>query len=138
MFMQAVEEVCMQKSPMTQNKKKVYVLVLFQVIVALSMSLLFLLLYGLKEALDALLGGIVAFIPNFVFASMTFATFGARQLDKTIRFFYWGEALKILLTIMLFTVIFVLRKVDFASFFLTYVFVLSTHGLVFLVSNNDN
>ena len=128
----------MQKSLMTQNKNKVYMLVLFQVIFSLSMSLLFLLLYGLKEALDAVLGGIVAFVPNFIFASMTFSTSGARQLDKTIRCFYWGEALKILLTIMLFTFIFALREIDFISFFLTYVCVLSMHGLVFLVSNNDN
>ena len=84
------------------------------------------------------MGGIAAFIPNFVFASMVFATSGARQLDKIIRYFYWGEALKILLTIIFFTLIFGLKKVDFVPFFLTYVFVLNMHWLVFLVSNNNN
>lgn len=58
-------------------------------------------LSGWIAAVSALLGGLAAVLPSFYFAYRFFAATHARQVQKIIRAFYWGELTKLLLSAFL-------------------------------------
>ncbi|QRN04984.1 F0F1 ATP synthase subunit I [Legionella sp. MW5194] len=87
------------------------------------MALVLVLFYGQHEAISALLGGLVAVLPSFFFARTLFKHQGARAAKKIINRFYAGEALKILISIGLFILVFTFYKVKPLAFFLTYIVV---------------
>lgn len=80
-----------------------------------------------ESAISALLGGIVYIIPNAYFALTLFKYQGARAARQIVNGFYKGEALKIILTIILFTLVFVVYRVKPLAFFVSYIIVLMTH-----------
>ncbi|MGB6135208.1 MAG: ATP synthase subunit I, partial [Shewanella sp.] len=82
-----------------------YKLVLVQAIVASIISILFFVMWGAQYGQSALAGAIIAVLPNFVFATLAFSHSGASSAAKVIKSFYWGEAVKMLLTIALFTLL---------------------------------
>jgi ATP synthase protein I len=43
-------------------------------------------------------GGLICVVPNIYLYSRVFAHFGARQAKNIIKAFYWGEAVKLILT----------------------------------------
>ena len=128
----------MKSSLAVTNKKIVIRLFLFQSFFCLFMMLSFYVSFGSSHAVDAFLGGMTACLPNLIFASLAFSVSGGSQLQKIMRLFYCGEALKLTLTIMMFTGIFLMKSVSFLAFFSTFISVQFMHGLVFFVSNNDN
>lgn len=93
------------------------------VVIALSLQLA----WGSKEAISALLGGLVAIIPSALFARKLFRHQGARAAREIVKGFYIGEALKIISTIALFTFVFMSFKIAPLVFFFTYIVVLMTH-----------
>ncbi len=95
-----------------------------------------LLLYDKQEAWAALLGGIVAIIPSYLFAAKLFQSQGARAAREIVRGFYIGEALKIFSTIILFTLAFSLFKIAPLPFFTTYIVVLMMHWFAPLIFAN--
>ncbi len=56
---------------------------------------------------SALLGGLIAWIPQSVFAWMVFRHRGARRMNQSVRDLMLGEGLKLGLTFVLFIVVFV-------------------------------
>ncbi|WP_051546071.1 ATP synthase subunit I [Legionella lansingensis] len=98
-----------------------------QLILSLLLALGLLLFFGEKEAISAVLGGMVAIIPSALFARKLFQYQGARAARQIVRSFYLGEALKLLSTIALFTLVFISFKIAPLAFFFTYIVVLMSH-----------
>jgi ATP synthase protein I len=61
----------------------------------------FWLLTGWVASVSAILGGLSAVLPSFYFAYRFFAVTYARQVDRILRAFYWGEVTKLLLSAFL-------------------------------------
>ena len=83
--------------------------------------------FNANSAYSALLGGLVCIIPNAFFAIKLFKYQGARAARQIVNSFYKGEALKIVLSIFLFTLVFIWCKITPLAFFTSYVLVLMTH-----------
>ena len=88
---------------------------------------------GVNAALSAFLGGIVCIVPNTYFAINLFKYQGAQSAKKIVNGFYKGEAIKIILSILLFTVVFVWIRITFLVFFLSYILILMTHWFAPLI-----
>jgi ATP synthase protein I len=106
-----------------------YKLVLVQAIVAGIISILFFVMWGAQYGQSALAGATIAVLPNFVFATLAFSHSGASSAAKVVKSFYWGEAIKMLLTIALFTLVFINMKVGFMPLFTCYSLVLVVHWI---------
>ncbi|KTD17945.1 ATP synthase subunit I [Legionella jordanis] len=102
-------------------------LLLAQLAICLAVAFCLLLFFGKKEAISAFLGGVVFIIPSALFAGTLFRYQGARAARKIVKSFYVGEALKLLSTIALFTLVFMSFKIAPLAFFFTYIVVLMTH-----------
>ncbi|WP_028389387.1 ATP synthase subunit I [Legionella fairfieldensis] len=111
-------------------------LLLIQLMISVLISLVLLLVFGKKEAISALLGGMVVIVPSFFFARKLFHYQGARSARKIVRSFYLGEAQKFFLSIILFTLIFIKLKIAPFAFFFTYITVLMSHWLAPLIFAN--
>jgi len=84
-------------------------------------------LSGTRAAGSALLGGMVYLIPNALFAIKLFKYQGARAARQIVNSFYKGEAIKIGLSMLLFTAVFMWVKIIPLAFFSAYILVLMTH-----------
>ena len=62
--------------------------------------------WGYNHAYSALLGAVIAIIPNLIFGKKAFKYSGARQSQQVIDSFYQGEKLKIVITAILFALTF--------------------------------
>jgi ATP synthase protein I len=102
-------------------------LLIAQLIISLLLALGMLLFFGKKEATSAILGGMVAIIPSALFAKKLFQYQGARAARQIVKGFYFGEALKILSTIALFSWVFMSFRIAPLAFFFTYIVVVMTH-----------
>lgn len=58
-----------------------------------------------------LVGGLIAVLPNLLFATLAFAKAGASAARQIQKAFYLGETLKWLLTIVLFVLVYLYLKV---------------------------
>ncbi len=67
---------------------------------------LVLLPFGTIAAVSAAAGGIACLVPNAYFASRAFRYSGARSAMLILNSFYSGQAMKLLLTALIFTLIF--------------------------------
>lgn len=76
---------------------------------------------GTKAAMSALLGGMVSIIPSAYFASVLFRHQGAHAAKKIVSSFYKGEALKIMLSVTLFALVFKFFNVIPLVFFAVYI-----------------
>lgn len=93
----------------------------------LSITVLFaaiaLLLSSTTAAMSALLGGMVSIVPTAYFAIKLFRYQGARAARQIVNSFYKGEALKLILTIALFALVFKFFNIIPLVFFATYIVV---------------
>lgn len=110
----------MSKVLARRGRWSAYKLVLMQAVIVGVVSLFFFAVWGVPSGLSALAGGVVVVLPNFIFATLAFSYMGASSSAKVLQTFYWGEAVKLLLTIVLFSLAFSLLKVEFWPFFLSY------------------
>ncbi|MCC5851759.1 MAG: ATP synthase subunit I [Alkalimonas sp.] len=79
-----------------------YQMIGFQLLVASVMMLVFFQLQGAQAAYSALQGGLIAALPNLVFALFAFRYLTQGSAEQARKSFMRGHALKILLTIALF------------------------------------
>ncbi len=117
----------MSKILARRGRWSAYKLVLMQAAVAGSASIFFFALWGIQYGLSALAGGAIAVFPNFVFATLAFSHMGASLSAKIVKTFYWGEAVKLLLTIVMFSLVFINWKVGFMPLFVCYTLALIVH-----------
>ena len=87
----------------------------------LAMAVLFpiaLLPFGTIAAKSAALGGIACLVPSLAFAYRAFRFSGARSARKILSSFYSGEALKLVLTALIFALIFInVKTLNVAALF---------------------
>lgn len=101
-------------------------LVACQLILTALIALGCLLVSGQMPATSALLGGLVCTIPNAFFARKMFEYAGARAARQIVNNFYKGEGLKIILSILLFTVVLKFFNIIPLIFFIVYLVVQMT------------
>lgn len=111
----------------SRGRYSAYKLVLFQTVIAGLFSFLFFIIWGVQSGVSALAGTIIAVLPNFVFATLAFSHAGASNSAKVIKSFYWGEAMKLLLTVVLFSLVFNSINIAFMPLFICYLLALLVH-----------
>lgn len=115
--------------PASLQSPSVKWLVLGQLGAVLVVSLMF----WLKDdvaAYSAFFGGMVFFVPNLYFIHKAFAHSGARAARQIVNSLYKGEAIKLLLTAVLFSTVFVMVKpLDILALFSAFFVLLMTNWL---------
>ncbi|UXM82547.1 ATP synthase subunit I [Shewanella seohaensis] len=117
----------MSKVLARRGRWSAYKLVLMQAAVAGGVSIVFFAVWGAQYGYSALAGGAIAVLPNFVFATLAFSHTGASSAGKVMKTFYWGEAVKLLLTIAMFSLVFINLQVAFLPLFVCYMLTLIVH-----------
>lgn len=93
-----------------------------QVVVTVLTVLLFLSIRGLVAGGSALVGALIALMPNLYFTAKTFRYFGARSVPASVLSLWAGEAGKFVLTAVLFALVFItLKRVDVVALFASYI-----------------
>lgn len=118
-----------------KNQRDVWYLLLIQLSTSVLMALIALVVSGQVAFWSAMLGGLVCLMPNIYFARLLFRHAGARAAKKIVNSFYQGEALKLLLTIVLFILVFKLVKVIPWLFFAAFIVAQMVFWFVPLISN---
>ncbi|AIY64262.1 ATP synthase subunit I [Pseudoalteromonas piratica] len=95
-----------------------------QGVVALASALVVWLGWGVLAGKSALMGGVVALLPNLVFTLYAFRFAGARQVQQVYSSIKRGAGLKYLLTIVLFALVLKSSAVILLPFFSAYVLVM--------------
>jgi len=96
------------------------------------------LLRGQVAGYSALLGGLIFLIPHGYFAFKAFRYAGARSARKIMSSFYQGEAGKLILCAILFTMVFKwIQPLDVAALFLTFAIMLVTNWLTPLLAGSN-
>lgn len=99
-------------------------LIAFQGFIAVFSASIVFIFWGVNASLSALFGGLVSVLPNFVFAAYSFRYAGASKAEQVFASIKRGNALKFLLTICLFTLVFKYFTVMAIPFFCCYILVL--------------
>lgn len=94
----------------------------FLVIVVLTLAFA---VFNFEAGYSAFIGGMICLIPNLVFVIYAYRYGGARAAKKITSSFYRGEALKILLTALMFAVVFIFIPIAIGPLMTTYVLGLS-------------
>jgi ATP synthase protein I len=92
-------------------------------------------LFGELAARSALLGGLTGFIPNACFAWIFGRGDPRRAAKEVVTSFYWGEAIKLLSTALLFVVVFQLPNIQFLPMFAGFIAALMVFWLALLLRN---
>ena len=113
-------------------------LIVCQLGVTILLGTIALLFGGRTAAGSALLGGVVCIVPNAYFAGKLFRFHGAGSAKKILNSFYSGEALKIILSIALFTLVFKFFNIIPLIFFAVYIVAQMVFWLSPLIFNDYN
>lgn len=92
-----------------------------QAIAALVLVVLMAMIYGKSGAATAFAGACIGLLPNIVFARYMFRFGGARAASQVVQSFYLGEMVKMLLTIVLFIIAFVMLNGPWLPLFAVFV-----------------
>jgi len=88
------------------GKKLIKQQFIWTLLVSLFCIIITYLVWGTTYAYSAMLGALIAIIPNLIFGKKAFKYSGARQSQQVVDSFYQGEKIKILLTAILFALTF--------------------------------
>lgn len=113
-------------------------LLLLQAAVALVLLAFFAWLYGAPGAKTAFAGSIISLVPNAIFAVYAFRFGGARSASEVVRSFYAGEALKMVLTIILFALAFITLSGPWLPLFTVFIVVTFMHWLIPFLNFKSN
>ena len=95
------------------------------IVAAISLSV------GKVHAYSALLGGLICVLPNLYFVRKTFAYSGARAARQIVNAFYKGEAIKLVLTAVLFALVYVyVKPLEPAAMLIAFILVQTTNWFV--------
>jgi ATP synthase protein I len=91
----------------------VYIAFIIQFLLCIAAALIALLTFNLVTAYSILLGGFISIVPNGYFAWKAFRYRGARNTPLIVKSFYAGETGKLIMTGVLFAVVFAgIRPID--------------------------
>lgn len=102
------------------NKKTAYKIVAAQALLTVIIALLLLVISSTRSAYSALAGGLVSVVSNFYLAAKLFRFERDVAPGRIGRAFYIGEAVKILITAVLFVFIFAVLNTEALYVLLTY------------------
>ena len=103
------------------QRAKVRRIIMMQLLIAVVVSLAFWLLSGFKAGYSAAAGGAICIVTHALFAAKLFSYSGARQAQAILNAFYYGEALKLILTALLFAGIFYFGEVAVLPLFIGFI-----------------
>lgn len=109
-----------------QQRRRALYNVFLQLVVAFVVALISWPFSNLRVSYSILLGGLVCVVPSLYFAYKFFSVTGALAAQKIARTFFRAEIGKLLLTGLLFVVVFTFLPVDVAPFFGGFVVALIT------------
>jgi len=112
------------KSLASRYRQAAFKGVLLQGMVAIVIALIVFIGWGANTAVSALVGGFVVVLPNFVFALYSFRYVGASKTEQIYASIKRGNALKFMLTICLFALVFKYFSVMALPFFICYILVM--------------
>jgi len=104
-----------------QQRRRAYLFVVCQAVLVLPFAVLAWLLWDLKSGGSLLTGGLVCALPNLYFARQFFSTTGAMAAKQILRGMYRAEMIKLLLTAVLFMVVFTYLPVKAGFLFVGFV-----------------
>ena len=81
-------------------------ILIIQIIFVLLSALASFFYWGWYAAYAALAGGIICIVPSSIFAYKAFQFAGAKSSSKVVDSFFMGEKLKLILTVVLFAIVF--------------------------------
>ncbi|NVK25709.1 MAG: ATP synthase subunit I [Gammaproteobacteria bacterium] len=114
----------MSKSLASRYRQAALKGVLLQGVVAIVIALIVFIGWGVTAGASAMAGGLVSVLPNFVFALYAFRYVGASKTEQVYASIKRGNALKFLLTICFFTLVFKYFSVMAMPFFICYILVM--------------
>ncbi|WNO59659.1 ATP synthase subunit I [Rheinheimera sp. MMS21-TC3] len=97
-------------------RKSAYLLILGQVVIASIIALVFFLASDAFTAKSAFKGGLVAVIPNLVFAFFAFRFSAAENPNLVVMAFMRGQSLKLILSAVLLALVFSQQELVYGAF----------------------
>ncbi len=112
------------------HQQPMFRVIVLQALMSVLVGLFFGLIQGWTAAYSALLGGLTALIPNVYFTYKAFQYFGARSIAAIVKSFWAGHAGKLILTAVLFAVLFLgVKPLNIFSVFVGYIMVQMTSAV---------
>ncbi len=112
----------------TTNRRTAYRMLIIEALVVLFLSLFIYAIASLEFAYSVILGGVAFILPNALFISLSLGKSAANSEKSALAWFYIGEAIKIVSTILIFTVsIILITPLNIGLMFVAY-------GLVLLIN----
>ena len=119
------------------HRQPMFRVIVFQAVVTGLIGLLFLLTQGWVAAYSAWLGGLTALLPNVFFTYKAFQYFGARSIAVIIQSFWAGQMGKLILTAVLFAVLFLgVKPLNVLAVFIGYILVQMTSATSLLLTKS--
>jgi ATP synthase protein I len=106
-----------------------------QALTMLAVSTLALMFGDMGQARSAMLGGLVGFLPNAYFAFKFGRADPRRTAKEVVRTFYLGESLKLIITALLFVLVFQLSGILFMPLFIGFASVIMVFWFALLLPN---
>ncbi len=112
------------------HRQPMFHVIVLQTLMSVLVGLFFGLIQGWTAAYSAVLGGLTALIPNMYFTYKAFQYFGARSIAAIVKSFWAGHAGKLILTAVLFAVLFLgVKPLNVFSLFVGYIMVQMTSAV---------
>jgi ATP synthase protein I len=115
-------------------KYAAYKIVVAQFLITIVIAAIVLIAAGVTPAYSALSGGMISVVASLYLAGRLFSQEGIAPAAKVLRAFYFGEALKILLTIGLFVFVILVFQVDVLYAVMAYMATLPVYWFALLTS----
>jgi ATP synthase protein I len=125
----------------TNNKLAAYKVLLVIAIITALIAIVLMLSIGRVAAFSAALGGITCILPNLLFARLAFRHSAADSAGLVMKWFYIGEAIKIIVTVLIFALSLIwIKELNIAAMFITYIFALmvNIHGLGLVIGRQSD
>ena len=121
----------------TINKVTAYKIVGIQLILTVVLTLILSVYVSQESAYSALLGGLLFILPNAYFVRCAFRGTGLQPPETVLRWFYMGEAGKLILTGILFAACFIfVKSLVIPALFGTYLFLMIMNLIILARTNN--
>lgn len=119
------------------QRTKIKRIILVQCLIAALVSLAILLISGLEAGYAAAVGSMIYLVTQTLFAAKLFSFSGAMQARAIVNAFYYGEALKLLLTALLFAFVFYFLTVAALPLFVGFIATQFSNWLAPLLLDNS-
>ena len=120
-----------------KNRSSAYRMLIIEATTVILCGLLFFVFASLEFVYSVIFGGLAFIVPNAIFVRFSLRTSAADSSSSVLTWFYLGEALKIVTTIMIFAVsLLLVTSLNIGLMFVTYGFVLLMNltGLAILMN----